>query len=103
MLTLPIKKQWFDMICSGEKKEEYREDTAYYRTRFGKMFDLSDAALSNPTLQKVSRIALRNGYGTAVPTVVVTCLLQRGYGRPEWGAEPGKISFVLRILSVEDV
>ena len=25
MLTLPIKKQWFDMILSGEKKEEYRE------------------------------------------------------------------------------
>ena len=23
MLTLPIKKKWFDMIKSGEKKEEY--------------------------------------------------------------------------------
>ena len=25
MLILPIKKKWFDMILSGEKKEEYRE------------------------------------------------------------------------------
>lgn len=25
MLTLPIKKKWFDMIVSGEKAEEYRE------------------------------------------------------------------------------
>lgn len=25
MLTLPIKRKWFDMIVSGEKKEEYRE------------------------------------------------------------------------------
>lgn len=25
MLTLPIKRMWFDMIASGEKKEEYRE------------------------------------------------------------------------------
>ena len=25
MLTLPIKKKWFDMIRSGEKNEEYRE------------------------------------------------------------------------------
>ena len=24
MLTLPIKKKWFDMILSGEKHEEYR-------------------------------------------------------------------------------
>lgn len=23
MLVLPIKKQWFDMIKSGKKKEEY--------------------------------------------------------------------------------
>ena len=25
MLILPIKKKWFDMILSGEKREEYRE------------------------------------------------------------------------------
>ena len=25
MLTLTIKKKWFDMIKSGIKKEEYRE------------------------------------------------------------------------------
>lgn len=30
MLILPIKKKWFDMILSGEKKEEYREIKEYY-------------------------------------------------------------------------
>lgn len=34
MLTLPIKKKWFDMIKSGEKKEEYREIKPYYASRF---------------------------------------------------------------------
>ena len=34
MLILPIKKRWFDMILSGEKKEEYRDITPYYETRF---------------------------------------------------------------------
>ena len=29
MLTLPIKRMWFDMIPSGEKKEEYREIKEY--------------------------------------------------------------------------
>ena len=33
MLILPIKKRWFDMILSGEKKEEYRDITPYYETR----------------------------------------------------------------------
>ena len=30
MLTLPIKKKWFDMTLNGEKKEEYREIKPYY-------------------------------------------------------------------------
>ena len=34
MLTLPIKKKWFDMIKSGEKKEEYREIKPYWTKRF---------------------------------------------------------------------
>ena len=34
MLVLPIKKKWFDMIKSGEKKEEYREIKPYWFTRF---------------------------------------------------------------------
>lgn len=34
MLTLPITRKWFDMIASGGKKEEYRDLTDYYDTRF---------------------------------------------------------------------
>lgn len=34
MLTLPIKKCWFDKIKTGEKKEEYREIKPYYTSRF---------------------------------------------------------------------
>lgn len=32
-LYLSLKKEWFDMIKSGEKKEEYREMTPYWRKR----------------------------------------------------------------------
>ena len=39
MLTLPIKKKWFDMIKSGEKKEEYREFKPYYTTRFNNILN----------------------------------------------------------------
>ena len=34
MLILSIKKQWFNMIKEGKKKEEYREIKPYYTTRF---------------------------------------------------------------------
>ena len=38
MLTLPIKGKWFEMILSGEKKEEYREIKPYYETRLQNLF-----------------------------------------------------------------
>lgn len=42
VLTLSVKKEWFDKILSGEKKEEYREIKPYwvarfYYDRFGKL------------------------------------------------------------------
>lgn len=33
-LKLTLKKKWFDMIASGEKKEEYREIKPYWIKRF---------------------------------------------------------------------
>lgn len=33
-LNLTLKKKWFDMILSGEKKEEYREIKSYWINRF---------------------------------------------------------------------
>lgn len=87
MLTLPIKKQWFDMILSGEKKEEYRDVKPYYLARFhGK---------------EKRKIRLRNGYGKTCPSLVATVTLSIGTGRPEWGAVPGRYYFVLRIHDVK--
>lgn len=34
ILHLTLKKKWFDMIASGEKKEEYREIKPYWEKRF---------------------------------------------------------------------
>lgn len=65
MLTLPIKRQWYDMILCGQKREEYREDNPYYRSRFEKLFDLSPEALADPVRQKASVLRLRNGYNAA--------------------------------------
>jgi len=96
MLTLPIKKKWFDMIRSGEKKEEYRCIKDYYGTRFRNVFGYP-AYWGEP-----HKIRLRNGYSSKSPSIIVTCTLSKTKGKPEWGAEPGKRYFVLTILEVED-
>lgn len=42
-------------------------------------------------------VVFRNGYSKDSPEVVCKCTLQFGEGKPEWGAEPGKVYYVLKI------
>lgn len=94
MLTLPIKKKWYDMILSGEKKEEYREIKPYYDSRF-KIYDSHFSSFEN--------IVFRNGYKKDSPKIKCCCYISKGTGKPEWGAESDKEYYVLKILSVEEV
>ena len=110
MLILPIKKKWFDMIASGEKKEEYREIKPYYDIRIGRALG-SCGSLSQcvPEWRKklmedrTLDVIFRNGYGCDVPTLWATCKVRIGKGKTEWGAEEGKQYYVLKILEVEKV
>lgn len=98
MLTLPIKKKWFDMIKSGEKKEEYREIKSYWTKRLGFISD------DEKMVYQVNKyILLRNGYSKNSPTLKSYVQINKGYGKPEWGAEPNKGYYVLKILSVEEI
>lgn len=112
MLTLPIKKKWFDMIVSGEKKEEYREIKPYYDSRFMNAFGFllvggqmvyGEAAPEEIRKPWPVLVVFRNGYSKDSPEVVCKCTLQFGKGKPEWGTEPGKLYYVLKIEKVEEV
>jgi len=96
-LHLTLKKKWFDMIASGEKKEEYREVTDYWHSRLA---DGMDFLLFD-------RVRFVNGYGRNRPTIEAECVfVSQGEGKPEWGAEPGKDYFVIelgKILEVKNV
>lgn len=106
MLTLPIKKKWFDMIKSGEKKEEYREIKPYYASRFYNNYIASGVGLewilnNNPIVYQ--DIILRNGYLSNSPKIQCYVKIQKGYGKEEWGAEPDKKYYVLKILNVKEI
>lgn len=99
MLILPIKKKWFDMIKSGEKKEEYREIKPYWRNRFFKY----DLVYKDGILQVgLPEIIFKNGYRKDSPTIRCKCKLRRGTGNPEWGAEPNKEYYILDILEIKE-
>lgn len=68
-LILPLKKQWWDMIKSGVKKEEYREMKPFYISRFsgGLMKDIVDVEADPDTICKVfnrrySKVSFTRGY-----------------------------------------
>lgn len=95
-MILPIKKKWFDMIKSGEKKEEYREIKPYYVTRFQNVFgavvmprsvlsgDMTPILLQGNNVcseirkAAVQQVIFRNGYGSSDPAIVAECRLRIG-------------------------
>lgn len=109
MLTLPIKRMWFDMIASGEKKEEYREIKEYYDSRLLNAFGaicVGDEVLHNvlPEMDQIEwpvPIVFRNGYSAASRQIKAMCTLSIGTGKLAWGAEPGKKYYILHIKEID--
>lgn len=106
MLILPIKKQWFDMILSGRKKEEYREIKPYYNSRFAKALGISQDVIFyewwNNKIEIDTNILIRfrNGYSAQSPSFIAKCEISIGIGKEEWGAEPGKEYCTLKIHEI---
>ena len=96
MLILPIKREWFEMIASGDKKEEYRELKPYYHTRIINTFGFDYK-------NKQVEIVFRNGYKHNSPSVRCLCELEVGVGKKEWGAKPKKRYYILKILKIIEI
>jgi hypothetical protein len=92
-LELTIKKKWFDMIVSGEKKEEYRETKQYWITRLCKRIDENHLEI-----KRFSRVRFRNGYGKNAPVHVRNIeSIFIGEGKSEWGAKDNENYFVIKL------
>lgn len=120
ILHLTLKKKWFDMIVSGEKKEEYREITGYWVQRLlldkdGNKYRLKEAEeaaqailyqirdckwdIHPDVLVKYDTIRFRNGYSKQAP--VYECnywALSIGVGKIELGA-PEHPVFIIKLDS----
>lgn len=118
-LTLPLKKKWFDLIKSGVKKEEYREASCYWTSRLLKysLGEICKKATKSPRsmsnfedfvkrhvnngdwVNQFDKIVFTLGYPKANDTerylVFKNPKIRIDNGRPEWGAVPGKLYFVI--------
>ncbi|MCR4964831.1 MAG: hypothetical protein K6A41_04165 [Bacteroidales bacterium] len=86
-IHLILKGTWYDMIASGEKKEEYREGKEYWEKRIWNVREI------------IRTIVFHRGYNG--PTMEVECNgIDIGFGKEEWGAVPGKIYYVISLGKV---
>jgi len=88
-LHLILKKEWFDMILSGEKLEEYREMKYFWINRLTK---------KNLDPKHFDTITFSHGYANNRRQFVIELKeIEIDKGRPEWGAKSGEYYFVLKL------
>jgi len=120
-LRLSLKAKWFEMTKAGIKTEDYREITVYWLSRLilvdGEMYreeleeictELKKGIMTPDECFKWAGIEFRKwdhnvmtlGYPKATDADRILTLEHKGIeirtGNPEWGAEPGKLYFVIK-------
>lgn len=118
ILYLTVTKQWFDMIMSGDKQEEYRTINEYWFNRLILMpqkiiqfFNIKDMdsqvehILTGKYKDMIAfkpfdAVHFRNGYRKESPTVLFQCKgIEVNTGNEKWGAEKDRKYFVIKLGS----
>lgn len=121
-LKLTIKKEYFDMILLGDKTEEYRkikkhwfDRLVFLKEKVSNYFGLDklktdafDFQLNELIKIKFRRsmiafipfdqVEFTNGYNSTSPKAIFECKgIEIRTGKPDWGAEPDKLYFVIKL------
>lgn len=97
ILHLTLKKKWFDMIASGEKREEYREIKPYWLKRFKYDF-------CHELNYEYTHIKFKNGYSKNAPEMLIE-LNDIGFGlaKPEWSDNWQGEVFVIKLGNITPI
>lgn len=102
-LHLTLKKKWFDMIVSGEKKEEYREIKDYWAKRLthfhsAELADMYKDRFRDGGFKYYDNIVFRNGYSKNASTAIFEFKgVYIGKAVPEWSDNWQGDVFVIKI------
>ena len=115
VLRLPLIKHWFDMTKAGIKTEDYRETSEYWMKRLftkstfemyeqakysgGNEFENGTFHIDFADYKPFDYNIMTLGYPSKDDTSRIIKLEHKGIevrkGKPEWGAEPNKLYFVI--------
>lgn len=102
ILDLPLKKEWYNMIESGEKKEEYREIKPFWIKRLTNLNQDSLLFSYRNRYQQIpykdyTHVRFRYGYTKKTMTFPITSI-DFGKGNKVWGA-PDYDVFIIKFDS----
>lgn len=109
ILHLTLKKKWFDMILSGEKKEEYREQKHYWWKRlctvgcvkFSLATILNNGITCDGLFKDYTHIIFKNGYNKDAPSFKIQCLgITTGEAKPEWSDNWKGRVFIIKLGNI---
>ena len=86
-LKFTLDKEWFDMILSGEKKEEYREIKQHWTSRlYVRKKENNDISYNEK--KNFEFIEFRNGYGADKPFAIFEFKgLSKGKPKAKWSGQ----------------
>lgn len=83
-LFIIIRKQWFDAILHGDKREEYREIKDYWTERLEG--------------RKYTHVKFQNGYAPNAPNFLIQYKGYRiGYAKKKWGGDSDEIFYCIKL------
>ena len=118
VLHLTLKKKWFDMIASDEKKEEYREVKMFWAARFLHGFSKSELSLNLGDLKSAYKtrfgetvldavkknfdaVKFTNGYAKNAPTITLEFKdISIGKAKPEWSDNWQGDVFIIKLGNI---
>lgn len=119
-IQLSLKTKWFKMTESGEKTEDYREITPYWCNRFltpvkKGVFDWKSFFVGEDDASRLVSVGVYHDYFAFKPflynrmtlgypkktdksklLIYAHAGIEIGTGRAEWGAEEGKVYFIIK-------
>ncbi len=105
-LRLPLKRKWFEMTKAGIITEYYKEITPYWVKRlYDEKFLIISDNINPENLKKYkfknfTKNTMTLGLPKAGDTERIIQFEHAGIeireGNPDWGAEPGKLYFVIK-------
>lgn len=103
-LQLSLKTKWFEMTKAGIKTEDYRDITPYWISRlttdFSSIHNEDTPLKFDCTFKYFSQNTMTLGYPKSGDTERILKLQHKGIeirtGNTDWGAEPGKLYFVIK-------